>query len=95
METATKSTITTIEIPTGTAHFFSDGSAIVAWTDSSAISNWQWTPGFFSVNYKSSGTIYFYYNIPFSTIVGLLATDSVGKFIATEIKAKFPVAHQS
>jgi hypothetical protein len=97
METATqqKVTLSKIKIPTGMAYYFSDGSAIVTYTDSSAISNWQWTPTFFSVTYRSSSTAYFYYDIPFSTIVGLIATDSVGKFIATEIKAKFPVAHHS
>jgi hypothetical protein len=98
METTTATpaiTISAVEIPTGTAHVFSDGNAIVTYVDSSAISNWQWTPQFFSVTYKSSKTVYFYHGIPFTTIVGLLATQSVGKFIATEIKAKFPVAHQS
>ena len=88
-------TIKTISIPSGEASVFSDGECILGKPNSSSINRWQWTPKFFSVTYKSSDAVYFYYGVPFTVVVGLLATDSAGKFIANEVKAKYEVAHKS
>jgi hypothetical protein len=44
------------------------------------------------VQYKSSDTYYHYVGVPFSTIFALMNADSLGAFIAKEIKPNFSVA---
>ena len=94
--TATYSLIhQTIETPSGPVGLWRDGSRISGYPESSAIDHWQWEGLLFSVTYKSSETTYVYFGIPFSVIIGLLACESAGKYIASEIKAKYEVASSS
>jgi hypothetical protein len=44
------------------------------------------------VQYKSSKTFYRYEGVPFATMFALMSADSLGAFIAREIKPNFSVA---
>jgi hypothetical protein len=62
--------------------------------NSSAIEYWNYntkTNGL-CVQYKSSDTFYWYEGVPFVTIFALMNADSLGAFIAKEIKPNFSVA---
>ena len=62
--------------------------------NSSAIGYWTYntkTNGL-TVQYKSSETFYDYVGVPFSTIFAPMNADSLGAFIAREIKPNFSVA---
>lgn len=62
--------------------------------NSTAIQFWSYTikTSELAVQYKSSKTAYRYEGVPFSTIFALMWADSLGAFIAKEIKPNFSVA---
>jgi hypothetical protein len=62
--------------------------------NSSAIEYWSYKvmTNELVVQYKSSETFYRYESVPFSTIFALMNADSLGAFIAREIKPNFSVA---
>lgn len=95
MNTAT-STIPTIHrftAPSGEVSVWADGSVVIGYPDSSAISYWQWNGFCFSVTYKSdTSKTYFYNTVTIHDALGLLSAPSAGKFVAEHIKAKHEVA---
>jgi hypothetical protein len=62
--------------------------------NSSAIAYWSYNTSNneLRVQYKSSDTNYTYYGVPFSTLFALMTADSLGAFIAKEIKPNFSIA---
>lgn len=44
------------------------------------------------IRYKNSDTFYHYVGVPFATMFALMSADSLGEFIAREIKPNFSVA---
>ena len=62
--------------------------------NSSAIEYWSYDTvrNELLVKYKSSPTGYTYYGVPFATMFALMSADSLGAFIAKEIKPNFSVA---
>ena len=61
---------------------------------STAISFWVYYPksGKLAVQYKSSPTFYHYEGVPFSVMFALMSADSLGNFIAKEVKPNYSVA---
>lgn len=62
--------------------------------NSSAIAYWSYSTSNkeLRVKYKSSETTYTYYGVPFSAMFALMSADSLGAFIAKEIKPNFSIA---
>lgn len=61
---------------------------------STAISHWAYYPkeSMLVVLYKSSNDTYYHYlDVPFSTILAMMTAESLGSFIAKEIKPNFSV----
>lgn len=73
--------------------FIDDDFVSSACIYSSAISFWNYSPKYKSltVRYKSSETFYTYQNVPFVAIFSLFTADSLGAFIAKEIKPHYSV----
>ena len=61
---------------------------------SSAIGFWKYEVGtqLLIVKYKNSETFYTYEGVPFPTMFALMSADSLGAFIAREVKPNFSVA---
>jgi hypothetical protein len=61
---------------------------------STAISWWKYETktNELVVKYKSSETYYYYVGVPFSAMFALMSADSLGAFIAKEIKPNFSIA---
>jgi hypothetical protein len=55
---------------------------------STAISHWHYNvkTNVLTVQYKGSETFYYYEGVPFSAMFALMSADSLGAFIAKEIK---------
>jgi hypothetical protein len=62
-----------------------NSSAIVYWAYNTSNNELR-------VQYKSSETYYTYYGVPFLTMFALMTADSLGAFIAKEIKPNFSIA---
>lgn len=62
--------------------------------NSSAVQYWSYKvkTNELVVQYKSSETFYRYEGVPFSTIFALMNAESLGAFIAKEIKPNFSIA---
>jgi hypothetical protein len=78
--------------PSGEVSVWEDATVIIGRPKSTAIVEWQWNTTAFYVTYTGSTTRYYYYGIPLSVAVGLLATKSAGKFVNEHIKSKYEVA---
>jgi hypothetical protein len=77
------------------AHFFLDGALLSSCpSNSSAIQFWSYDirNGEFVVQYKKSDTFYRYEAVPFKVIFDLMLAESLGAFIAKEIKPNYSVA---
>jgi hypothetical protein len=61
---------------------------------STAISHWHYNvkTNVLTVQYKNSETFYDYEGVPFTAMFALMTADSLGAFIAKEIKPNFSVA---
>jgi hypothetical protein len=62
--------------------------------NSTAIGFWKYEVGtkLLVVRYKNAETFYTYEGVPFPTMFALMSADSLGAFIAREIKPNFSVA---
>jgi hypothetical protein len=62
--------------------------------NSTAIGYWKYEVGtkLLVVRYKNAETFYTYEGVPFPTMFALMSADSLGAFIAREIKPNFSVA---
>lgn len=67
---------------------------IMSWpTNSTAIAEWTYRPAeqHLVVAYKNSTTTYIYEGVPMSVIFAMLTADSLGAFIAREVKPNYGV----
>ena len=77
------------------AHFQKDGTILASLPhNSTAIEFWYYNLADqeLVVQYKSSETFYHYEGVPFSVIFDLMLADSLGAFIAKEVKPNYSVA---
>jgi hypothetical protein len=77
------------------AHFQLDGTILASLPhNSTAIEFWYYNLShqMLVVQYKSSETYYHYDGVPFSVIFDLMLADSLGAFIAKEVKPNYSVA---
>lgn len=77
------------------AHFQRNGTVLASCpNNSSAVQFWYYNLAEqeLVVQYKKSETFYHYENVPFSVIFDLMLADSLGAFIAKEVKPKYSVA---
>lgn len=77
------------------AHFQRDGQILASCPkNSSAVQFWYYnlSDQELVVQYKKSETFYHYEGVPFPTMFALMSADSLGAFIAREIKPNFSVA---
>lgn len=77
------------------AHFQRDGQVLASCpNNSSAVQFWYYnlSDQELVIQYKKSETFYHYENVPFSVIFDLMLADSLGAFIAKEVKPKYSVA---
>lgn len=77
------------------AHFLQDGTILSSVTrNSSAVKFWFYdlTNKQLTVQYAKSETYYRYEEVPFQVIFDLMLADSLGSFIAKEVKPNYSVA---
>ena len=60
---------------------------------STAIKYWHYDPKteLLSVEYQNSNTLYQYEGVPFAAVFAMLTADSLGAYVAKEIKPKYSV----
>lgn len=60
---------------------------------STAIEYWTYNPKteVLTVQYKNNGTFYHYEDVPFHVVFAMLTADSLGAYVAKEIKPKYSV----
>lgn len=88
--TATKR-IPQITLPNGDMVFIMQDNVFCAEVTSTSIQYWAYMPNSkrFTVQYRTSETYYTYVGVPFEVVHGLMTADSVGKYVATEIKPNY------
>lgn len=97
MNTATRITadneMTHMGMPTGHFSIWRDGSTVVGHADnSSAVKDWVWEgDGRLMVIFRDSTAHYHYKGVTTEMLLGLIATDSAGRYIATVIKPNCPL----
>jgi len=86
----------TITYANGESAYFQQGGKILASlpSNSSAIEFWYYelTTNELTVQYKSTPTYYKYEGVPFNVVFDLMLADSLGSFIAKEVKPNYSVA---
>jgi hypothetical protein len=80
-----------IESDKGVVFLYADGTISCDVTKSTSINYWTWSANnVLSVNFVQTPEKYYHYKgVPYSTVVGLLMTKSVGSFVAREIKPNY------
>lgn len=76
------------------AFFINDGASLGSCpNNSTAIRYWEYEIGDkqLTVRYRKSDTYYCYKDVPFEVVFGLMLAESLGHFIATEVKPNYSV----
>jgi len=71
---------------------FQNGERIGSFaTESKSVEYWSYDAEQkeLTVQYKSSKAFYIYASVPFSTLFGLLTAESIGSFVAKEVKPNY------
>jgi hypothetical protein len=93
--TITKQNDTIIYANRESAYFQQDGKILASLPDNStAIEFWYYdlTSNQLVVQYRKSETYYRYEGVPFQVVFDLMLADSLGSFIAKEVKPNYSVA---
>ena len=85
---------TGLDYANGETAFMYTNSIASTVVNSTAVDFWSYDPSTkdLAVRYKSSPTFYRYEDVPFHVIFALMLADSLGAFIAKEVKPYYSVA---
>jgi len=82
---------TDITTPSGIVTIDQTDGYMTSTPNSEAVTRWSFFPKYDYLHVTWGQTKYIYSGVPFSVIARLLATDSVGRFLNTEVKPNYEV----
>jgi hypothetical protein len=89
-QTTNKPDVTGLETPKGRVWLWANGAVSCQVAESTSIKYWSWGRNLLTVEFVQSPNKYYHYQgVPYSTVVELLNADSVGSFVARQIKPNY------
>lgn len=82
--------IRTLNTPTGEVIYNEGAQAFGSLgTTSDVVTDWWYVPSVKCLNIAYNGRQYWYFGVPYEVAVGMLFTDSLGRYVNTEVKGKY------